>query len=131
MPRKNLFDAELVKEGGKYAVSLGGIKVELSADKQARLAANNVAPQSVTLGVRPEHLSLKGANMLKGTVDVYEMMGSEIHYHATFMGNDIIIIVPTVGNQTVEMGKEIGFTFDGNVAHIFNKETGINLESAK
>lgn len=129
MPRMNLFDAELVKEGGKYAVSLGGIKVELAADKQERLTANNVAPQSVTLGVRPEHLSLKGNNMLKGTVDVYEMMGSEIHYHATFNGTDVIIIVPTVGNATVEMGKEIGFTFSGDVAHVFNKETGVNLEA--
>lgn len=129
MPRMNLFDAELVKENGKYAVAIGGIKVELSADKQARLETNNVAPQSVTLGVRPEHLSLKGTDMLKGTVDVYEMMGSEIHYHATFNGTDVIIIVPTVGNATVEMGNEIAFTFSGDVAHIFNKETGLNLEA--
>ena len=130
MPRMNLFDAELVKDGDKYSVVVGGIKVELSADKQARLAANDVAPQAVTLGVRPEHLSLKGTDMIKGaTVDVYEMMGSEIHYHVSCMGKDVIIIVPTVGNETIDMGQEIPFTFTGNVAHVFSKETGINLES--
>ena len=130
MPRMNLFDAELVKDGDKYFVVVGGIKVELSADKQARLAANDVAPQAVTLGVRPEHLSLKGTDMIKGaTVDVYEMMGSEIHYHVSCMGKDVIIIVPTVGNETIDMGQEIPFTFTGNVAHVFSKETGINLES--
>ena len=129
MPRMNLFDAELLKEDGKYVVSVGGIKVELSADKQERLTANNVAPQEITLGVRPEHLSLKGDEMMKGTVDVYEMMGSEIHYHVTCMGRDVIIIVPTVGNETIGMGQEIPFTFGGNVAHVFSKETGNNLEA--
>lgn len=129
MPRMNLFDAELLKEDGKYVVAVGGIKVELSADKQERLAANNVEPQEITLGVRPEHLSLKGTDMMKGTVDVYEMMGSEIHYHVTCMGRDVIIIVPTVGNETVGMGQEIPFTFGGNVAHVFSKETGNNLEA--
>ena len=128
MPRMNIFDAKLVKNDGKYAVAIGGIEVELSADKQARLAAQNVAPQDIVLGVSPEHLTLKGDNLLKGKVDVYEMMGSEIHYHVTYDGQDVILIIPTLDNETVGMGKEIGFTFSGTVAHIFDKETGKNLE---
>ena len=128
MPRMNIFDAKLVKKGDKYAVVLGGVEVEVSADKQARLAANNVQPQDIVLGVRPEHLTLKGSDLLKGTVDVSEMMGSEIHYHVTYEGQDVILIIPTLGHETVAMGKEIGFTFTGAVAHMFNKETGKNLE---
>ena len=128
MPRMNIFDANLVKNGDKYAVAIGGIEVELSADKQARLAGKNVEPQEITLGVRPEHLTLKGEKMLKGTVDVSEMMGSEIHYHVSYDGQDVILIVPTLDNDTVGMGKEIGFTFTGSVANVFNKETGLNLE---
>ena len=128
MPRMNIFDAKLVKKGEKYAVAIGGIEVEVSAEKQARLAAKKVEPQDITLGVRPEHLTLKGAEMLKGTVDVSEMMGSEIHYHVTYEGHDVILIVPTLDNETVGMGKEIGFTFTGSVAHLFNKDTGMNLE---
>ena len=131
MPRMNLFDAELVKEDGKYAVKMGDVVVTLDEDKQARLAAKNVAPQAVTLGVRPEHLTLEnsGAPMVHGVVDVYEMMGSEIHYHVTVEDKDVIIIVPTVGmKDIVPMGEDIPFTFTGNVAHIFDKETGMNLE---
>ena len=128
MPRMNIFDAKLVKKGDKYAVAMGGVEVEVSEDKQARLAANNVEPQDIVLGVRPEHLTLKGENLLKGKVDVYEMMGSEIHYHVTYDGQDVILIIPTLGHETVGMGQEIGFTFTGAVAHIFNKETGKNLE---
>ena len=128
MPRMNILDAKLVKKGDKYAVAIGGIEVELSADKQERLAAKNVAPQDIALGVRPEHLTLKGAELLKGTVDVSEMMGSEIHYHVSYDGNDVILIIPTLGNETVAMGAEIGFTFSGEVAHVFDKATGNNLE---
>ena len=57
-PQMNLFDAKLVKNGEKYAVAIGGVTVELSDEKQARLQANNVEPQDVTLGVRPDHLML-------------------------------------------------------------------------
>ena len=128
MPRMNIFDAKLVKKGDKYAVAIGGVEVEVSAEKQARLAANNVEPQDITLGVRPEHLTLKGDDLLKGKVDVYEMMGSEIHYHVSYEGQDVILIIPTLGHETVGMGKELGFTFTGSVAHMFNKETGMNLE---
>ena len=128
MPRMNIFDAKLVKNNDKYAVEIGGIEVELSDDKQARLAKNNVEPQDITLGVRPEHLTLKGTEMLKGTVDVSEMMGSEVHYHVTYDGQDVILIVPTLNNKTVGMGQEIGFTFTGSVAHLFHKDTGLNLE---
>ena len=128
MPRMNIFDAKLVKNNGKYAVRLGGVTVELSEDKQARLAANNVAEQEIALGVRPEHLTLKGENLLKGVVDVSEMMGSEIHYHVSYEGQDVILIIPTLGNETVAMGNAIGFTFSGSVAHVFDKETGKNLE---
>ena len=128
MPRMNIFDAKLVKNNDKYAVKIGGIEVELSEDKQARLAKNNVEPQDITLGVRPEHLTLKGTEMLKGTVDVSEMMGSEVHYHVTYDGQDVILIVPTLNNKTVGMGQEIGFTFTGSVAHLFHKDTGLNLE---
>ena len=42
-PQMNMFDAKLVKKDGKYAVELGGQTVVLSDEKQARLAANNVA----------------------------------------------------------------------------------------
>ena len=55
MPVMNFFDAELKREGSKYFVELSGVKVELDKEKTARLLANDVQSQPVTLGVRPEH----------------------------------------------------------------------------
>ena len=128
MPRMNLFDAKLVKKDGKYAVEVGGICVELAADKQARLSAKDVAEQEVILGVRPEHIVLC-ADGIKGKVDVSEMMGSSVHLHVGAEGKDVIVIVPTAGGSSnFAMGSEVNLTFGGNVAHVFSKETEKNLE---
>jgi len=127
MPQMNLFDAKLIKQDGKYAVTTGGITVVLSDEKQARLAAKNVAEQDVTLGVRPDHIMLC-ADGIKGRVDVSELMGSSVHLHISAEGKDVIVIVPTNGDAAhFPMGSEVNLTFGGNVAHVFDKD-GKNLE---
>ncbi len=132
-PQMNLFDAELVKENGKYAVKLANLTVELSEEKQAKLAKNNVAPQAITLGVRPEHITLENDG-IAGKVDVSEMMGSSVHLHVTAMDRDVVMVVSTMNMTGAEVsaltnGANVKFSFAGHVCHVFNKETGINLEA--
>ena len=127
-PQMNFFDAKLTRDGAKYFVELGGIKVELDAEKEARLAANDVQPQEVTLGVRPEH-TIVGDAGIAAKVDVSEMMGSSVHLHVSAEGKDVIIIVPTIDMKGhYAMGDTVHFSFEGNVAHVFSKETEKNLE---
>ncbi|MBO6041101.1 MAG: TOBE domain-containing protein, partial [Oscillospiraceae bacterium] len=124
----NFFDGKLIREGSKYFVELGGYKVELDAEKEARLLKNDVQSQDVTLGVRPDHTDLSQEGV-SAKVDVSEMMGSSVHLHVTAEGRDVIIIVPTIdmkGNYNI--GDTVHFTFGGNVAHVFSKETDKNLE---
>ncbi|MBO5556634.1 MAG: sn-glycerol-3-phosphate ABC transporter ATP-binding protein UgpC [Oscillospiraceae bacterium] len=128
MPVMNFFDAKLIREGQKYFVELAGQKVELDAEKEGRLLANDVQSQDVTLGVRPEHTELT-PDGVPATVDVSEMMGSSVHLHVSAEGRDVIIIVPTIdmkGNYNI--GDKVHFSFKGNVAHVFSKETEKNLE---
>ena len=133
-PQMNMFDnAKLVKENGKYAVKLDCLTVELSEDKQAALARNNVAEQDVVLGVRPEHITLE-ANGIDGKVDVSEMMGSSVHLHVTSMGRDVVMVVSTMNMSAAEVGalsngSAVKYNFPGHVCHLFSKETGINLEA--
>ena len=128
MPVMNFFDAELVKEGSKYFVEVGGYRQELSAEKEARLLANGVESQPITLGVRPEHTDV-GDEGVEARVDVSEMMGSSVHLHVNAEGRDVIIIVPTADmTDNFEMGDIVRFGFKGNVAHVFSKETDKNLE---
>ena len=132
-PQMNFFDAELVKQDGRYAVVLDGMTVVLSDEKQERLAAHGVAAQHVTLGVRPQHISLQcDSTMVKARMDVFEMMGSEIHLHATMNGRDMVIIVPTMDisgdyADAFTIGKEVDFTFSGSACHVFGSD-GKNLE---
>ncbi|MCI8303431.1 MAG: TOBE domain-containing protein, partial [Lawsonibacter sp.] len=134
MPQMNFFNAKLVNEGGKYAVSVGGCKVVLSEEKQKNLAAHNVAAQDITLGVRPSHmvLSKDPANTLSATIDVSELMGSEVHFHANADGKDVVVIVPTMDANgeridSFHSGDKLNLTFSGNVCHVFAKD-GKNLE---
>ena len=132
-PQMNFFDAKLVKNNGKYAVELGDLTVELSEDKQAALAANNVQEQEITLGIRPEHITLASEG-IEAKVDVGEMMGSTVHLHVTALGRDVVLVVSTMNMTGAEVaalttGAIVHFDFLGNVCHVFNKETGINLEA--
>ena len=128
MPVMNFFDAELKREGEKYYVELGGYRVELDPEKEARLLKNDVQSQAVTLGVRPEHTDLI-EDGVKAKVDVSEMMGSSVHLHLTAEGRDVIVIVPTVDmKKSYRMGDEVQFGFNGNVVHVFSKEIDKNLE---
>lgn len=135
VPQMNYYDAKLLCEEGRYAVAMQDEKIILSDEKQARLKANSIAPQDITLGVRPEHIALlgDGENMLHGTVEVCEMMGSAVHLHVNVYGRDSIIIVQTMSMEgtaysAIPVGTDIAFTFGGNVVHTFSKISGKNLE---
>ena len=135
-PQMNFFDGKLVREGNEgYCVEVCGAKIALPADKQAALKANNVEPQDITLGIRPDHITLadkQAANAIKATVDVTELMGSTIHMHVAIDGRDSIIILPTIDldsdtRSSFAFGAEVAVAFGGNVVHMFSKETEMNL----
>ncbi len=132
-PQMNFFDAKLVKAADKYAVEFHGHTVTLSEEKQAALAANNVQEQEITLGVRPEHITL-GDTGVDGQVDVHELMGSSVHLHMNAYGQDVVAVVSTMNMSEAEVaelksGTAVKFDFGGHNCHVFNKQTGINLEA--
>ena len=131
-PQMNFFDAQLIKKDGKYAVELGGYVVELPEEKQAALTANGVEEQEIVLGVRPEHITLEAG--IAGKVDVSELMGSSIHLHVDAVGKDVVAVVSTMDMTGAEVaalkaGVPVKLNFGGHNCHVFNKETGINLEA--
>ena len=126
-PQMNYFDARLLIRDGRYFVETRGYEVELAEDKQARLREHNVEEQDVTLGIRPEHLSITDKG-IKGNVDVSELMGSSLHLHMTVEDKDVIIIVPTEGAKIDYSGRELEIGFNGKVAHLFSKKDQHNLE---
>ena len=133
-PQMNFFDAKLLKKDGKYAVELGGHTVVLSDEKQANLAANGVEEQEIVLGVRPEHIHLEKEAGVDAQIDVHELMGSTVHLHVSSLGKDVILVISTMNMTGAEIaalaaGTAVKYSFPGNVCHVFNKETGVNLEA--
>lgn len=127
-PQMNFFDGSLVKHDGRYFIETDGLSVELSEDKQQRLAAKDVAEQQVTVGVRPEHVII-GQSGIPAKVDVSEMMGSSVHLHMSALGGDMIAIVPLNGEAAhYPMGMDVKLSFGGHVAHVFSKDDNKNLE---
>ena len=135
MPQMNFFDGQLVAEDGKYTVKIMDAVMELSPEIQAQLKAKNVPSKAVTLGIRPEHVSFvpeAGSHCLTGSVDVSEMMGSEIHLHVNAGGRDVVLRVPTTElasehKSGFAYGDQVHFTFRGDLIHLFDPETEENL----
>jgi len=132
-PQMNIFDGQLVREDERYFVELGGTaRVELSREKETRLRDCGVETQPVKLGLRPEHLMFTEAdNAVYAAVDVSEMMGSAVHIHVTACGKDVVIVVPLSEEEdgdAMPIGTPVRFTFRGSAAHVFDVESGRNLE---
>ena len=61
------------------------------------------------------------------------MMGSAVHLHLQACGRDTIIVVQTLdlrgsNKANFRIGQAVAFTFSGNVVHLFDGESGRNLE---
>ncbi len=135
-PQMNFMKAKLVRKGDQYTVEVLGVSVPLEADKCQKLAEKNVQTMDVTLGVRPEHTTVRfdgGENAIKGTIAVNEMMGSELHLHVeTENGNRVILRIPTI-DLTTEQRKSLTssnslcFSFASKVMHLFDPQTEESL----
>ncbi len=129
-PQMNFFnDAKLVLKGGRYYASIKGRDFELSDTHQKALKAKNQQPCDIVAGIRPDHVVLD-AGGLSGTVEVSEMMGSSLHLHANCQGDEVVLIVSTVGLDHALMSgekKTISFSFPADLLQLFDKETGNNL----
>ncbi|MBS1403187.1 MAG: sn-glycerol-3-phosphate ABC transporter ATP-binding protein UgpC [Oscillospiraceae bacterium] len=134
MPQMNFFDGELIRDGSTYTLAVNGAKIALSERMQTALAEKDTPAGNVIVGCRPEHLILKesGPDTMQASVDVSEMMGSEIHLHLSCFGKDIVVRVPTTELDASQRGglaygTEVSLTFPEDLIHLFNPETEENL----
>ncbi len=134
MPQMNFFKARLEKVAGGYQVSCNGAVFALSDEIQSKLSAKGYETKEITLGCRPEHMVMKaaGPDTMEATVDVSEMMGSEIHLHVTCNGVDTVIRIPSTelsGDQRggLPIGAKINISVPDNLVHLFDPETEENL----
>ena len=135
-PKMNIMKTQLIREGGKYYVTPFGSRIEVTGEKGRLLAEKNAKGGEVILGVRPEHMVLadpKDPTAIPATLEVNEMMGSELHLHVyTEDGTRLIVRVPTIGldsheRESLVAGKKMAVSFEGKVMHFFDPETEENM----
>ena len=135
-PKMNTFRTRLVRGDGEYYVTPFGSSLKVGGLKGEMLKEMNAQTQDVILGVRPEHMTLAAdddQNAIPCTLEVNEMMGSELHLHVvTEDGTRLIVRIPTI-NLTHEermelvIGKKLRVTFEGKVMHFFDPESEANI----
>ncbi len=135
-PQMNFLKANLIKAANGYNVEILGVNIPLNADQNAVLVQKGIGSQEIILGVRPEHTTVlfeKAENAIGCTINVNEMMGSELHLHLTSMNDDKIIVrLPTVDltneqRSSLSYGNSLYITFQAKVMHLFDPATEKNL----
>ena len=135
MPQMNFFDGKLICEDGKYNLDCHGAKMPVADEIAGKLKAKNVGTRDVVVGIRPVHITFTDKSdpaSIHATVDVSEMMGSEVHLHVNADGKDVVLVVPTTDLQAehrggIPYGSEVYFTFRPELIHLFDPETEENL----
>ena len=118
-----------------YTLTCNGATMTLSDRISKALAAKGVTDRKVTAGCRPEHMVMKqnaGEDVMEATVDVSEMMGSEIHLHVSCHGQDVVVRIPTTELEDhqrggLSYGTKIQIGFPADLVHLFDPETEENL----
>ena len=150
-PQMNMFEnAKLVKADGKYAVQLDNQTVVLSDEKQAKLAASNVAEQDVVLGVRPEDIhdeenfiAASPDTVVKAFIEVLEKLGAETQIYckldykegetvesATDSIADSSYMVAKIDSRSlVNRGEVVELALDARHIHLFDGATEMSILS--
>ena len=124
-PRMNMLPA-VVKAVNGASVT---IQVEPFPDAvfDVTLRQDRVAPgDSLTFGVRPEHLSVAQGVSFRLIADVVEHLGGESYVYARNAGNDVRVIMKMPDVRQIRTGSAVTACFDPARALLFDKE-GLRL----
>jgi multiple sugar transport system ATP-binding protein len=120
-PAMNLFDGTLSRNGEVCTFTGKDIAIEIPCTQ-------DLASGRVTLGVRPQHLSVgsDADGSVRGEAVVVEPMGNEqIVYVMLPNGTRVVAVTPA--EQMVKAGEMIAVSVRGDAAHVFDGETGARV----
>lgn len=126
-PQMNLMDATLVKEGTNYYVDLGGDRLLIDPTKVSA-SLDAYIGKAVKAGIRPEDIKddeefmgKHKESVISATVEVSELMGSEIYLYLIYKGFQMTArVLPT---STAKNGTEIKVALNTAKLHLFDPET--------
>ena len=123
-PQMNFMDATVSVKGDVAYVEVAGKAIALPAEKSKKLIAGGYAGKTVTIGVRPENVSVEmGAvdGAFDAEVNVYELLGAEVYLYLNINGEAVTARVSSA--TPARVGDKLSAIFDVNKIHVFDKET--------
>jgi multiple sugar transport system ATP-binding protein len=132
MPPMNFMDGFVEHEDENLFIVANGRKIKLTREKTNALIKGDYVGKNVTIGIRPNHISLeKDDNKefhAEGTVDVYEMLGTDALVYIDQKGTDGKQLIANIeALEQVKPGDYMKLKFDTDFIHIFDKATGITI----
>jgi ABC-type sugar transport system ATPase subunit len=126
-PPMNFFPAEVRARDGSLAAVADGFELDLLQLDAAHLQALNEAARGVTVGIRPEDLTLGAPDSasLRGEVYVSEPMGREQLVEVRVGERALRVIAPA--SVPYPIGERVGVSFDPQRLHLFDAGSGGRL----
>ena len=137
-PQMNFFRGRLERTEEGYQVQCMGTVIPLTQERSALLSQRGQAGGEVIVGVRPEHIAVQtqGDNTVAATVEVSELMGSEVYLHTAVDSGEgrqnAVLRIPTMDlpaqyQGNVPYGAQIRFAFPSQLIHLFDPVTEKSL----
>ena len=127
-PQMNMIDAQVAKNGSDVTLAFGGHTLTLPEAKGKALEAAGYVGKVVTLGIRPEDVNAEPAfletfpeSVVKATISVSELLGSESHLYCQVGKDEFVAKVDA--RDYLQAGATVELGFDLNKAHFFDVET--------
>jgi ABC-type sugar transport system ATPase subunit len=125
-PPMNFLDAEIARTDGNVTVRNADVEVPLAVALADRLPLNGAA-RPVTIGIRPEDVTIGPPERSNARGDVYviEPMGREQIVDVRIGERVIQVIAPAT--LAVQVGETVGLAFDAAKLHLFDPTAGERL----
>ncbi|MBP6470387.1 MAG: sn-glycerol-3-phosphate ABC transporter ATP-binding protein UgpC [Chloroflexi bacterium] len=125
-PAMNFFTATMVQEDGHLFLDSGDFRVQIPDDRKP--VFQSYAGSEVTMGMRPEHIHSPEfappgivAAPIKGTAELVELLGHELHLYVNTGKNSLVATVDT--RMNVNVGNNVDLVMDMGNLHLFDKKT--------
>jgi multiple sugar transport system ATP-binding protein len=129
-PSMNFIRARVEVQGERVYLAAPGFR--LRANPVLAGSVRPYAGKEVWLGIRPEHLGLKGytvipeeENVIRGEVEVVEPLGAETELHVSVDGT--VLVAKVDGHAPVRPGTQVELLADTGRLHAFDPETDLTI----
>jgi multiple sugar transport system ATP-binding protein len=125
-PAMNFIEVGVEGQGDGVLVRAEGLRLGVPAGRRAALA--RYAGRQVTLGVRPEHITLldgqaPGGAAAQGRIEVTEQLGSEL-LADVLIGEASLVVSRVDPEASLERGQPVGLAFNAARLHFFDPDSG-------